>query len=352
MPTVLVGPTTLSGKEGPHLEMLHAAGFQTAFSNVSHQLGEEDLLRELPGKVATLAGSEPYTRRVIESAKDLRVIARAGVGYDAVDIAAATEHGVAVTITPGTNHETVAEHVFALLLALAKEVVRQDAHTKAGRWRREQTLAVRNRTLGIVGLGRIGKAVAERAAVFNMKLLAYEPFPDHAFAARHKIELCPLERVLAESDWVTLHLPLMPETRHTINKRTLALMKPTAYLINTARGGLVCEADLLDALKSGRLAGAGLDVFEVEPCRANPLFELENVVLTPHTAGVDSQSVIDMAVLAAKAIILLCRGEWPAELIVNPEVRGRFRGDEGVIESGYGGSGHGHCTYGTSTPIS
>ena len=325
MPTVLVGPTTLSGRTGPHLELLHAAGFETAFTNLPHQLGEEDLVRILPGKVASLAGSEPYTRRVIESSPGLKVIARAGVGYDAVDIAAATEHGVAVTITPGTNHETVAEHVFAMLLGLAKEIVRQDASTKAGKWRREQSLAVRNRTLGIVGLGRIGKAVAERAAVFNMKLLAYEPMPDLAFAAKHRIELCPLERVLAESDWVTLHLPLMPATKHLINQKTLALMKPTAYLINTARGGLVCEADLLDALKNGRLAGAGLDVFETEPCRANPLFELENVVLTPHTAGVDSQSVIDMAVLAARAIVMLSRDEWPAELIVNPEVKGRFR---------------------------
>jgi phosphoglycerate dehydrogenase-like enzyme len=203
--------------------------------------------------------------------------------------------------------------------------VRQDGDTKAGKWRRQQTLAVRNRTLGIVGLGRIGKAVAERAAAFNMKLLAYEPFPDRAFAARWKIELCAIERVLAESDWVTLHLPLMPETKHVINKKTLALMKPTAFLINTARGGLVCEADLLEALTSGKLAGAGLDVFEVEPCRSNPLFKLDNVVLTPHTAGVDSQSVIDMAVLAARAIVMIHRGEWPAELIVNQEVKGRLR---------------------------
>jgi D-3-phosphoglycerate dehydrogenase len=325
MPTVLVGPTTLSGRHGPHLDLLHEAGFTTAFPKVAHQMSEEELLKELPGKAASLAGSEPYTRRVIASCPELRVIARAGVGYDAVDLAAATEHGVVVTITPGTNHETVAEHVFALLLSLAKEIVRQDAHTKGGHWRRQQTSAIRNRTLGIVGLGRIGKAVAERARAFNMKLLAYEPFPDRAFAARHGILLCSLEQLLAESDWVTLHLPLTPETRHLINKKTLSLMKPTAHLINTARGGLVCEADLLDALKNGRLAGAGLDVFEVEPCRSNPLFELENVVLTPHTAGVDSQSVIDMAVLAARAIVMLSRGEWPAELIVNPEVREQFR---------------------------
>jgi phosphoglycerate dehydrogenase-like enzyme len=192
-------------------------------------------------------------------------------------------------------------------------------------WRRQASLAIRGRTLGIVGLGRIGKAVAERARAFNMRIIAYEPFPDHAFVKRCGIELMPLERLLAEADYVTLHLPLCPETRYIINRETLSLMRPTAFLINTARGGLICEADLIEALKSGRIAGAGLDVFEVEPCRENKLFHLDNVVLTPHTAGVDAQSVMDMATMAAETIVALSRGEWPAERIVNSEVRVRFK---------------------------
>lgn len=325
MPKVLLTPTTMTGKAGPFVDLLQKAGFEVGWPTVLHQLTEADLLRELPGVVGTVAGSEPYTRKAIENAKDLRVIARAGVGYDAVDLAAATDCGVAVTITPGTNHDTVAEHTLALILGLAKDIVRQDRDTKACQWRRQVTLALRGRTLGILGLGRIGKALAQKAAAFNLKLIAYEPFPDPAFNARMGIELTSIERVLAESDFVSVHVPLGPETKYLINRKTLALMKPTAFLINTARGGLVCEADLLEALRTGKIAGAGLDVFEVEPCRENPLFALDNVILTPHTAGVDNQSVVDMAVMAAQCIVAISRGEWPADKIVNPEVKGRFR---------------------------
>src|SRR5262249_1476494 len=144
--------------------------------------------------------------------------------------------------------------------------------------------------------------------------------------AQHGVTLVGLEQLLREADFVSLHVPLTPESRHLINRRTLALMKPTAFLVNTARGGLVSEADLLEALRRGQIAGAGLDVFEEEPAtKDNPLFALDNVVLTPHAAGVDLQSRDDMALSTAEAIAALSRGEWPAEKIVNPEVRGKFR---------------------------
>jgi phosphoglycerate dehydrogenase-like enzyme len=289
------------------------------------QLIEEELLRELPGAAAVLAGSEPYTRRAIESAPQLRVIARVGVGYDAVDLAAATERGIAVTIAPGTNQDAVAEHTFALILGLAKHLVRHHLGVRTQQWPRHPTLPLRGRTLGIAGLGRIGKSVAVRGAAFGMRLLAYEPFPDAQFVSQYNVTLLPFERLLAESDYLTLHVPLSVESKYLINSRTLALMKPTAFLINTARGGLVCEADLLDALRNKRIAGAGLDVFEKEPPGVNPLFELDNVLLTAHIAGVDLQSLDDMAVSAAQSIVALSRGEWPADQVVNPEVRARFR---------------------------
>ena len=158
-----------------------------------------------------------------------------------------------------------------------------------------------------------------------MRILAFEPVPDQEFVAKHAISLVSLEKLLAESDFLTLHLPLTPQSRHLINRKTLALMKPTAFLINTARGGLVCEADLLEVLKGGRLGGAGLDVFEVEPPGDNPLFHLDSVVLTAHTAGVDSKSLYDMAVAAARSIVALSRGQWPAEQVVNSEVQASFR---------------------------
>jgi phosphoglycerate dehydrogenase-like enzyme len=262
---------------------------------------------------------------VLAAHPSLRVIARVGVGYDAVDVAAATARGIAVTIAPGTNQDAVAEHTFALILALAKNLVPGHLGTKAGGWPRGVTLPVRGRTLGIAGLGRIGKAVALRGEAFGMRLLATEPYPDTAFAAAHHITLVPFERLLAESDVLTLHLPMTPEARNLINRQTLAKMKPGAFLINTARGAMVCEADLLEALRSGHLAGAGLDVFEEEPPGRIPLFEMENIVITPHAAGSDTRSLADMAQSAAEAVASFSRGEWPAEKVVNPEVRERFR---------------------------
>ena len=201
----------------------------------------------------------------------------------------------------------------------------QHLGVKAGGWPRKTTLPLRGATLGIAGLGRIGKAVALRGEAFGMKLLAYDPYPDHGFAAAHSVTFVPFERLLAESDFLSLHLPFTAETRHLINRKTLALMKPTAFLVNTARGALVCEADLLEALRERRIAGAGLDVFEQEPPGKNPLFELDNVLLTPHAAGTDVKSRDDMALSAAQAIVSLYRGEWPAEKVVNPEVRPNFR---------------------------
>ncbi len=325
MPKVLIAPMTLTKVQGPYRQALLNAGFELVLSGVAHQMVEDELLAALDGIDAALAGSEPYTARVIAEHPQLRVIARVGVGYDAVDVAAATAHGIAVTTTPGTNHDSVAEHTFALLLGLSRDLVPQHLGVKSGGWPRRTTLPLRGAALGIAGLGRIGKAVALRGEAFGMKLLAYDPYPDHAFAAAHGIALMPFERLLAESDFLSLHLPVTAETHHLINRQTLKQMKPTAFLVNTARGALVSEADLLEALRAGRLAGAGLDVFEQEPPGKSPLFELDNVLLTPHGAGTDRKSRDDMALSAAEAIVALSRGEWPAEKVVNPEVRSAFR---------------------------
>jgi D-3-phosphoglycerate dehydrogenase len=325
MDKVLIAPATLAGLDTAFVRVLREAGFELVYPNTGTQLMEDELLSFLPGIKASLAGSEPYTARVLDAHPQLRVIARAGVGYDAVDVAAASRHGMAVAITPGTNEGAVAEHTFSLILGLAKSLVPQHLGVKSGGWPRRANLPLRGRTLGIAGLGRIGKAVALRGEAFAMRLLAYDPVPDKAFAKNHQIALVPFERLLAESDYLTLHLPVSVESRYLINRRTLALMKPTAFLINTARGAVINEADLLEALRNKRLAGAGLDVFEQEPPGKHPLFELDNVLLTPHAAGVDVQSRDDMALSAAQAIVSLSRGEWPAEKVVNPEVRANFR---------------------------
>jgi D-3-phosphoglycerate dehydrogenase len=325
MAKVLITPAPLAKLEGPFLQTLRAAGFEIGYPPVSHQLSEEELLKELQGVSASLAGSEPYTKRVLDAHPQLRVIARAGVGYDAVDVSAASERAVAVCIAPGTNQDSVAEHTFAMLLAITRRIVDQHNRMKTGGWPRNPSLPLRGATLGIAGLGRIGKAVAIRGACFGMRLLAFEPFPDQTFVQQHHITLVSLERLLTESDYLSLHVPLSPESKYMINKKSLAMMKPSAILINTARGGLINEQDLYEALRAGKIAAAGLDVFEQEPPGKNPLLELDNVLLTAHTAGVDLKSRDDMALSAAQAIVALSRGEWPAHQIVNAEIRERFR---------------------------
>jgi D-3-phosphoglycerate dehydrogenase len=322
---VYIAPATLIGVEASYARLLRDAGFELVVQKFNRQLHEDEILTELAGACACIAGSEPYTRRVLAANPQLRCIARAGVGYDAVDLQAATEHGVAVAFAPGTNQDAVAEHTFTLILALAKNLIRQHSGTIAYKWPRQANLPLRGCTLGIAGMGRIGKAVAIRGAAFGMKLLAFEPFPDKNFVEQYRVTLVPMDRLLAESDYLSLHMPLTSESKHLINRKTLALMKPTSFLINTARGGLVCEADLIEVLQHRGIAGAGLDVFEDEPPGKSFLFELDNVVFTPHAAGVDLRSRDDMAEAAAQTIVALSRGQWPTEQIVNPQVRERFK---------------------------
>ena len=328
---VLVAPAPLKQIEHIYFPILQGAGYSIEYpprfnAAAEVQMTEAELLAQLPGCVASLAGSEPYTRAVIASAAPagLKVIARAGVGYDAIDLAAATDHGVAVCFAPGTNQEAVAEHAFALILGLLRNVRSQDRAIRAGEWPRRAVGFARGTTLGIIGVGRIGKAMVTRANAFGFEVLATEIAPDLGFMEAHRVKLVPLEELLRRSDVVTLHVPKTSETKYLIRKETLALMKPTALLINTSRGGVVHEGDLFEVLKAGKLAGAGLDVFESEPPRNNPLFELDNVLVTAHTAGVDRKSREDMARVPAEAIVKLLAGEWPEEWIVNPTVKEKF----------------------------
>jgi phosphoglycerate dehydrogenase-like enzyme len=328
---VLVAPAPLREIEHVYGPILRAAGYTIEYPprnlpRSEQQMSEAELLVQLPGCVASLAGSEPYTPAVIAKAASagLKVIARAGVGYDAVDLRAATEHGVAVCYAPGTNQEAVAEHAFMLMLALVRKLREQDMEIRQGQWPRRTVGNLRGKTLGIIGLGRIGKAIAQRAIPFGLNVLAAEIAPDTAFAAAHNVTFVPLEELLTRADIVSLHVPKTPATRYMIRAETLALMKPTALLLNTSRGGVVNEADLYRALTANTIAGAGLDVYETEPPGANPLFTLDNILVTAHTAGVDQQSRQDMARVPARAIVALLSGEWPGECIVNPEVRDTF----------------------------
>jgi phosphoglycerate dehydrogenase-like enzyme len=272
------------------------------------------------GNDAVIASAaEQYTRSVIERADTLKHIARWGVGYETVDVPAASAIGVLVTTTLGSNHWGVAQLAFALMLAVARRVVELDKVGRSGKWARPLGRDVWQKTLGVVGLGRIGKGVAQRAFGFEMKVLAYEPFPDHAFCKRWNVELVELDDVFRRSDYVTLHAPGEADNQRLVNATRLALMKPSAVLINTARGVLVDEDALYAALRDGTIAGAGLDVRVDEPPRDDRFEALDNVVLTPHTAGSTREAQAVSAEMVVRGVLQAARGEQPHGLM-NAEV--------------------------------
>src|SRR5438094_3240411 len=227
------------------------------------------------------------TGELLDRGRKLRAVGRAGVGVDNIDLDEATKRGVLVMSTPGGNAISVAEHTLALLLALARQVPRLDKAIHEGRWEKSSAAGteVRGKTLGLIGLGRIGTEVAVRAEAFDMRVLAYDPYISEAAAREVSVELVPLEKLLAESDLVSLHTALSPATQNVISKANIQKMKDGARIINAARGELVDEAALAEALKSGKLAGAAVDVFSEEPPKNSPLVGLPNVIATPHVAG-------------------------------------------------------------------
>lgn len=319
---VLVAVQGLEGRAPEVIGRLQQAGLEVEFNSEPRALREDELIARLPGVFATVAGGEPYNERVFAAAPGLRVVARMGVGYDRVDVPAATRHGVAVAMAFGTNHEAVADFAFALIAALGCQLPGYHRKVLDGGWGGNVHLSLWQATVGIVGLGRIGQALARRCRGFEMRVVACDPVIDPDYAAQLGVELMPLERLLADADFVSLHAPHTPETDRLIDRERLAVMKPTAYLVNTARGGLIDEAALIEALEQRRIAGAGLDVFEVEPLPADsPLRRLDNVLLTPHCAGTSTRSLVDMLDRCVSSILDLRAGRNPGdEYLLNPEV--------------------------------
>ncbi|HSE48211.1 MAG TPA: phosphoglycerate dehydrogenase [Terriglobales bacterium] len=247
-----------------------------------------NLAAELESADALIVRSAVFVDgKTLESAKKLRVIGRAGVGVDNIDVEAATKRGIAVMNTPGANAVAVAEHTFALMLALARHLAKADASTRAGKWEKKalQGTELRGKTLGIVGLGRIGVEVAKRAKAFGMKVVAHDPFVSTVLVRELGITLAALDEIYRDADYLSLHVGLTPQTQGMIHAQTLAKMKKGARLVNCARGELIDEAALAAALKSGHIAGAALDVFTEEPPKASALLALDNVLATPHIAG-------------------------------------------------------------------
>lgn len=320
---ILVTARSFRNLEGEHQDLLRQAGYKLVFSPYDRPLQPGELMELVGDVVAVIAGLDSFTREVFEHAPQLRVVSRFGVGVDNVDLAAATEHGVVVTITPGANAVAVAELTLLLMLALSRHLILHDRWVRAREWKRASGMELIGSTLGIVGLGRIGREVASRARAFGMRIVFTDPAPppEDQIRALEAVAL-PLEELLSVSDVVSLHLPLTDETYHMIGARELALMKPDAFLINTARGGLVDEQALYEALKERRLAGAAFDVFEKEPPDESLLFQLDNFIATPHIGSATVQTTRRMGIMAAQNALTVLRGQRP-EGIVNPEVFAR-----------------------------
>ena len=270
------------------------------------------------GAVGAIVSTDPFDAGVLASSTALRVIARVGVGVDSIDLDAATAHGVAVTVTPGANEGTVADHTIALMLAAARRICEQDAAVRRGEWDRtgeHVASLLSGSSVGLIGFGHVGRVVAERLRGFRVRVLVNDPVaPGDA-----SVESVGLDALLAACDVVSLHVPLLPSTRGLIGARELAIMRPGAILVNTARGGVVDEAALVDALERGRLRAAALDVFADEPPAGSRLLGLSNVVLSPHIAGLSRRSVQEMTRCATSSVIDVLSGRPPLHL-ANPEV--------------------------------
>jgi phosphoglycerate dehydrogenase-like enzyme len=314
---VLVMVAHLGERLQPYARRLEAEGFEVL--QLAARPGEDKLIQALQGVFGTIAALEIYNDRVFREAKDLRIVARFGVGYDTVDVEAATRHGVVLAMAFGCNHEGVADWTLTLMGAVYGKLLQGHRRVVGGGWGHGAHPGLWRKTVGLIGLGRIGKAVARRCRGFEMRLLATDILPDEAFAREQGITFVPLETLLREADIVSLHAPHSPVTEKLINRATLALMKPTAILVNTARGGLVDEDALYQALSGGGIAGAGLDVFCNEPPVGSPLLALDNIVLSPHEAGNDLTSEAAVITRCVESILAVAHGQHPGpEYVVNP----------------------------------
>jgi phosphoglycerate dehydrogenase-like enzyme len=295
-----------------HGGALAAAGYEMRVAAKRGARSPDELLAMCKDAAGAIVSTDPFTRDVLRACPTLRVIARVGVGVDSIDVTAATDHGIAVTITPGANEDTVADHALALMLAILRRIPEHDAGVRRGEWNRTGVHTPRlltGATVGLIGYGRIGRKVARRLAGFDVEVLVCDP------AAPADSTSIPMDDLLARSDIVSLHCPLLESTRHLIDTRALRLMRPHAVLINTARGGVVDEVALLQALTDGVIAGAALDVFEFEPPHASPLLALPNVVVSPHVGGISTTSIDEMTRMATQSVIDVLAGRVPDGLV-------------------------------------
>ena len=306
--TILATPRSFAKEDATPQHLLEGAGYTVVRNPVGQILTKRQMIEHIGGCVGVVLGVDPMDADVIDAAKELRVISKYGVGTDNIDMQAAKKRGIEVTVTSGANSDAVADYAFALMMAVARRVVPIDRACHNRDWSKQTSLDVFGRMLGVVGFGAIGRGVALRGAHgFGMSVLAYDPVWDKTFAAKHGIRRATLEEIYKECDFISLHIPLTEQTRGMIGAKQFEMMKPTAVLVNTARGGVVDEAALADALRNKQIYGAGLDVFAQEPPELEPLYGLENLVMGSHTAASTAGATANMGLMAARNILRILK---------------------------------------------
>jgi len=302
MNKVLATPRSF-GQVGDPVGLLERAGYTVAMNPVGRILTEEEMRVHLADAVGVIIGVDPLSAAVLDAAKGLKVISKYGVGTDNIDIARAEALGIPVCITSGANADAVADYAFTLMAACARKLLPIDARCRRRDWGKVTSLDIWGKTLGVLGLGAIGKGLARRAAGFNMRVLAYDLYWDEAYAQSHGITYAEPEEIYRACDFISLHLPLTDASRHMISGAQFAMMKPTAVLVNTARGGLVDEAALVRALHGGTIYAAGVDAFAEEPPADDALYALDNLVMGSHCAASTHGAVENMGMMAAQNLL-------------------------------------------------
>lgn len=319
-PRILVTTTSFQDTPGQHHELLAETGWELV--KARGPLSEADTLALVGDIDGYICGDDAITKTVLQRAcPRLKVLSKYGIGVDKIDVEAATEMGVPLLFTPGVNHTTVAEHTFLLLLALEKHLLFHANSTRQGGWERQTGREILGKTIGIVGMGRIGKEVAIRARAFGMHPIGYDVYWDDEFATKHGVDRCEdIRDLFSRVDYLSLHTNLTPETRELVRAETIKFLKPDAIILNCARGEIIHTADVAEALQSGALRGYGTDVLDEEPpSEEHPLTNLPNCLVTPHIGSRTLESVQRQAVAAVTNLLNAMRGEAPLAQ-VNPEV--------------------------------
>lgn len=319
---VLVTPRTFGKSDPVPLTMLEEAGYEVITNPYGRTLSEDEMVRLVQDVDGVIVGLDPISRRVLDHGLRLKAISKYGVGVNNIDVDYANRKGIMVTNTPGANSSAVAELTLGLLMAACRRICISDRGIRQGKWAQHPGFQLEGKTIGIIGTGQIGKQVAERAIGLRMAVVCNDIHPDYDWARQVGATYVGLPKLLCCSDFISLHIPLEDETYHLMSAEQFAMMKPSAVLVNTARGGIVDESALYNALIHSQIAGAALDVFECEPPNGSPLLTLDNVVMTSHIGAHTQEAVENMGRMAAANLLQCLKGLIPKCIVKGISVGG------------------------------